>query len=33
VGNTAQAQKITVAVPNPEISFLSGGVAKYGLLM
>ncbi|MSP39152.1 MAG: ABC transporter substrate-binding protein [Deltaproteobacteria bacterium] len=27
--NSAQAQKITVAVSNPDMSFLSGGVAKY----
>lgn len=27
--NMAEAQKITVAVSNPDMSFLSGGVAKY----
>ena len=26
---SAQAQKITIAVSNPDMSFLSGGVAKY----
>src|ERR1044071_388640 len=26
---TANAQKITIAVSNPDMSFLSGGVAKY----
>ena len=29
VANTVEAQKITVAVSNPDMSFLSGGVAKY----
>jgi NitT/TauT family transport system substrate-binding protein len=28
-GISAQAQKITIAVSNPDMSFLSGGVAKY----
>jgi NitT/TauT family transport system substrate-binding protein len=29
MGSTAHAQKIIVAVSNPDMSFLSGGVAKY----
>ena len=29
LGTSAQAQKITIAVSNPDMSFLSGGVAKY----
>ena len=29
VVNTAEAQKITIAVSNPDMSFLSGGVAKF----
>jgi hypothetical protein len=29
LANMAEAQKITVAVSNPDMSFLSGGVAKF----